>query len=217
MRTIIFLMLTILIAKLVSGQRIMYTNDPNNLYNGPENYRYYENVLDNLHPYFEGKDFHSASIIFSGKSYEKIPLKYDLVKDQIITLHPKFPYEVILLKAQVNEFSFNNRKFALLSYKGINPGYYEVLYDKGKFKVLVKYRKKYTQQIFYNDNFVNKIDEFSPEFYLVENNQAHFIKKEKSLYKFSKSIKSFIRQHNLPIEEFPYSALPIVAEYLDSK
>src|SRR5688572_8724644 len=70
--------------------RLTYTRDLGvnaRLYNGPE-YEDYSNTVKIGFPYFDSKNYHEGSVIFDSIHYPGLKVRFDVVKDLLMVLHP---------------------------------------------------------------------------------------------------------------------------------
>jgi hypothetical protein len=116
------------------------------LYNGRQ-YAEYESRIHEGHPFFQARDFHQASILYDGILYENIPLKFDLVKKNIVIQAPSGGFNVIVLEDKVSYFEVQGHKFIRLTKdsagrKLLSTGFYDLLYDGKSIQLLKKETKR---------------------------------------------------------------------------
>ncbi|SDL39704.1 hypothetical protein SAMN04487898_11845 [Pedobacter sp. ok626] len=176
-------------------------------------------IFEARHACFRDSICKPGTLVYMGRTYNDVALKYDIVIDEVAILHHVLQSEVVLRKSEVTEFSIGNTDFINIP-KGQNipPGYYE-LYQKGKTRILCKHRKTYMTGVNYNHRFYTMINEDDRKFYIEKNNQFHLVKNEKSLYEIfpdrKNELKDFIRRNELFIKETPGSSIPIVVEFIN--
>ena len=91
------------------------------------------------------------------KSYENVPLFYDLSRDKVITEHSINASKIELISEKIARFSMAGHTFQRLKRdesKIITEGFHDVLYD-GKTKVYVRREKALQQKVESNDIIFN--------------------------------------------------------------
>ncbi|WP_316820885.1 hypothetical protein [Pedobacter gandavensis] len=190
------------------------------LYNGIAYPSYLdENIYHNKHAFLRDSLFKAGTLVYSGRFYKDVALKYDIILDEVVILHQFLESEVVLRRSEVSEFSIGDDHFINIPEgKNIPPGYYEIVL-KGKTKVLRKHKKTYRYSIPYLGSTQNVIDEYDPKYYIENNRQFNLVKNEKSLYDIfpdkKKELKDFIQKNDLLIKESPGTSLRLVAEFID--
>lgn len=190
------------------------------LYNGVAYTRYLpEGIYGGMHPFFIASGFKPGTLVYNGRSYNEVMLKYDILTDEVVILYLDTESEVLLKKSEVEGFSIGNYNFINIpKAKNIPAGYYEIL-KNGKTKVLCRYKKTYKPAVQDGNSLVNMIEENPPQYYIENNNEFHPVRNEKSLYKIfpdkKKELKNFIQTNALIIQNSPISALPLIAVFID--
>lgn len=97
------------------------------IYNGSEYLEY--KPQNDEHPYLYD-DWNYGTVVYQNVKYDRMPLYYDLVNDQLITnyTHGK---KIQLIRQQVSSFVIEGRTFVMLDNKQVPEGFYELLYDGG--------------------------------------------------------------------------------------
>jgi len=110
-------------------------------YNGPE--YFYDDALLTANAFFETVDFDRGSIVYDGIAYYDIPLAYDIIRDEVVTLSFNQDYRVKILPEKLSSFTIRGRQFIQIPKATAShmPGYFELLH-KGKASLLVKRIKK---------------------------------------------------------------------------
>lgn len=97
------------------------------LYNGPE---YVSYLLPHTQgqPFFLSAQAQPATITYAGNVYTSVPLRYDLVRGQLVLSAPS-GREMSLLNEQVTQFELGEHTFVRLALDSslAKPGFYEVL------------------------------------------------------------------------------------------
>ncbi|QDH80920.1 hypothetical protein FKX85_18470 [Echinicola soli] len=85
-------------------------------------------------PFLVSSEYGEGSVTINGEQFDHVLLNFDVVKDQLITYHPRNFQQIILDNRKVQAFQLKNgRRFIQLpdipGYSWHFNGYYEVLWD----------------------------------------------------------------------------------------
>ncbi|HTL07215.1 MAG TPA: hypothetical protein VL307_03120, partial [Chitinophagaceae bacterium] len=113
------------------------------LFNGIEYLRSSHGVQGT--PFFLADSFFTGNVYYDGHLYERIPLHYDLVTDDVITQNYAQNNELKLVPEKLQYFSLQDHFFVRITTDSTLPdfiktGFYEQLYD-GKMTVLAHHEK----------------------------------------------------------------------------
>lgn len=120
--------------------------DNTGLYNGTEFNDLFLNT-DGSFRYFKGFDYARGSVVYNGQYYVNIPLKYDVLEDNLLT-HSEDNLSIFIVRLIpefVNSFSIHNLEFVRLTDvdKGIaGNGFYEKAFIGNNLKLYIKHTKK---------------------------------------------------------------------------
>lgn len=189
------------------------------LLNGAQYLNYAQTIQEGI-PFFESPEFNKGSVIYNGMLYENIPLQYDLVRDELITIVPSSNYNICLINDKITGFNLLNHQFIRLikdsNDKVIKTGFYEVLYEGN----IAAYKKQ--SKIIGEDVSSGKLRTFiieSNTFYIKKSNNYYPITSKGSLLSIlkdrKKEIQEFIRINKLNIRNDKNNALPKIAAYYD--
>jgi len=95
-------------------------------------------------PSFETPNLVTGTIVYEGLTYARIPLLYDLVKDNLVITDPK-GQPLMLASAKVQEFTLGTHTFVYLSAKQ-TPGFYERL-SSGYASLYIRHTKKIEEKV----------------------------------------------------------------------
>ena len=164
------------------------------LYNGPE-YEDYSNTVKIGFPYFVSKDYQPGSVIFDSILYPGLKVRFDVVKDLLMVLHPISYVSMQLRNETIGGFTIGDHLFVHLgvdSAEGIKNAFYERLYA-GKTPVYVRHRKALEDR--------NKSDDIYREavpydtYFLFKDNHYHQVRSSKGLFAIFKGREKLIQQH----------------------
>jgi len=155
----------------------------------------------NNHPFFENNTWINGSITIENETFTSIPLKYDIIEDQIIMNISVHSTGLAIQPSvtRINGFTFDKRSFIHLSheeYPECHEGFYEVLCS-GTYSLYLRHQKHYRKSDASSDIWpVSHLN------YLVFNKQIFQIRKRselKQLFFDNAEVLDFIQnQHHSP-------------------
>lgn len=194
--------------------------NPAGLYNGRIYRQYAVNVYENAYPYFLTPDFSYASIVYDGKVFDKVPMRYDVITNEIVVLHPN-RLEVSLVKERVTSFAFLSHSFRQRNNDpSLAPGFYDELYC-GNSTVLAAYSKTFerNKQLPDTEGFWNYIGPMKEKYYIFYKGKFREVLPRKSalksLFKGNKNVMKLLRNKAMDVKSSPASALVAIAKCLD--
>lgn len=182
-------------------------------------------IWNNLYYRIEGDQFLFSSgflpgsVTINGKTFENIDIKYDIYKDEILTLN-NLVGMLQLNKEMVDSFSFNFQNqiyhFIKMPEDSLEnlKGYINELY-KGKTALYVKYIKRIDKTALENrrDRFyqINRI-------FFIKDKMVNLITSKKEFFKLlnqdKTQIRNFIKKNKLDVsKKVPESFIPVVRYY----
>ena len=172
------------------------------LYNGPE-YIAYPRPFTEGHQFFQTDTFENGSVSYDGLQYLNVALKLDIIRDELVMLHPLNRFSVNLIKEKIDSFSFAGHSFTNIrdsrSDSALQPGFYDQLYSSVSLKFLAK-RIKYFQEMSETTGISMKVYKKDRHF-IVRNGRYHSINNKKSVMNVVKDKRSdmqkFINNNNL--------------------
>ena len=111
------------------------------LYNAPVYERHIPSFTSG-HPFFVSDSFSNGIIGYHGLVYTSMPILYDVVRDELITLSPN-SFSIVPMKLKVDSFSFSGHQFIKLkndTSELATLSYYERL-SNGNVQLLAKRKK----------------------------------------------------------------------------
>ena len=166
------------------------------IYNGIQFINTYK-PINNKHRFFETDSFVKGKISYNNQSYE-VNLRYDLYEDQLIILADTRTNsnEILLIKELVEHFEISSSHFIHLKgeNKGINSGFYEVIYNNGSITLLKKHSKQLKQDI-ENRKVYYEFKAEKAEYFCVTEDEMFQIKNKKDIIsrfpKFKRELSRF--------------------------
>ena len=125
------------------------TVESQHLYNGKQYFVYDSREVE--HQFFLTEDWTVGSVFYDGQQFERVPLLYDIVKDQLVARY-RFGFgNVTLQNPKVRSFTLAGHDFMRVEadtgrVEGLRTGFYDQLYT-GKTKVLARRRKERLPQL----------------------------------------------------------------------
>ena len=120
--------------------------DNTGLYNGTEFTDLFLNT-DGTFRYYQGYDYTKGSVTYNGQYYVNVLLKYDLLRDNLLTRSDDnlSIFNVKLIPAFLDSFSIHNHKFVRLPNVDLGlggNGFYEAAYLGNDLELYIKHTKK---------------------------------------------------------------------------
>ena len=111
------------------------------LYNGTEYVNHFKPYLVG-NQFFETNSFSKGNIYYDGAWYTDVPMLYDVINDDVVTMHNSSGSKLKLINAKIDTFRLRGHTFVRFGNGQtiLQPGFYDVLYSSG-IKLLVSRRK----------------------------------------------------------------------------
>ena len=189
------------------------------LYNG-KLYRDYTVPLSEGHPYFSTDKLETGKIRYDGILYEDVPLLYNIVTDEVITLHYNKIQWVSLRKDKIDFFNVGGNQFLSITADSLNKqiasGIYQALYD-GPTTALKKKSKFVVESI--SNNLLLRSVKITERYYLWHGDGWHQVNSLRSVLLLLNGHNAAIRQHlrsaNIKYRKNPDLALATIAAFYD--
>jgi len=165
--------------------------------------------------YYKSNVWEKGGLFYEGIFYREVPLRYDMLKDEVIIQQPSSGLGIILFSPRVEYFSFLNSPFIYRRKETnslIPEGFYEQL-AKGKIHLMVKRKviidEKITTQV--NLKFI-RVDHF----YVLKDGVYYSIKNAKAFLELlpdkRKTIQQYLNRNKIKFRKAPESTLLTIAE-----
>lgn len=116
------------------------------LYIGPQFKDEHRDAWDGSHIYLESPNYAAGTLIYKDQRYFDVPLKYDLLEDQVSIESPDYLpiFRVKLIREDVSSFSLHGRQFIHLRNQAMpqDAGFFEVALMGTNFSLYIKHRKR---------------------------------------------------------------------------
>ena len=165
------------------------------LYNGPL-YTDYVRLGTQGHRFFGAGAPQPTSLIYAGQSYEGVPLRYDLIRDQLVLTAPTGNQEMTLVSELVSGFAFDDHVFTrvvdLSANSPVRTGFYEVLVA-GPVRLLAAHHKEFQKRS--SAGRVESEITASDAYYVEKNHQYYAVGKAGTLLELFPEHKAALRQY----------------------
>jgi hypothetical protein len=192
------------------------------LYDGSEyTYNtYYPIQINEGDPFFLSKNFYTGTVFYNNVLYEKVPLLYDIIKNELLIHDPSNIYTIRLNNERVGWFTIWGHTFIQLIFDSANnsqmrTGFYDLLYN-GKTSL---YRKdsKILNENTASAQGINKYVVETNEYFIKKDNQYYKVTNKKSLNvalkNKKKEIGQFIKKNKLNLRKNKNGALIKIVGY----
>lgn len=127
------------------------------IYRGVE-YTGYPFRIKSGHQYFESAEISYGSVFYDGILYEGVPMRYDIVKNEVVVLYPDNVSGISLHNQKIKHFNIYNHHFIHIGKEdlisdAIPAGFYDRVYE-GEIELLVNRSKGTLKGITSAGNFI---------------------------------------------------------------
>ena len=181
------------------------------LYNGIENIDLQRTIDDANKFLLKGRDFEKGSLVYDGQFFPEVPMRFNLVDDEIIVSLKNDQENSIfkLIKEKVERFTLDDRDFVFIPANAnseISEGFFQELYKSGNFEVFKKYLKR-EFKILDRTNPYYRYEVIDPEYYMKYDKSYYKINSWKDLAthfpSFKKDIRKFYKDNKQLRKEDP--------------
>ena len=142
-------------------------------------YRY---PFQNDHPFFKDSNPTTGTIHYDGVTYTRVPMWYDLIRDEVVVLNQVSQTKIVLQSKKVKEFWLAGHHFVRIdSVPGMPIGYYDRLYDGST--TLVAKRFKRPTEVIAEMRVKIDISSLSSRYYLEKDGRFRTLEKPVSVRK----------------------------------
>ncbi len=194
-------------------------NQASGLYNGIEYQFHAPNIVGNA--FFLNNDWNQGSVVYEQVLYPKVPLRYDLVEDQLIALSYTEVLPYVLNRDKVQSFNIANHHFVYVPadslQKSFDSGFYEQLYN-GKTEVLVRR----TETISTTSGLTSLESKYNGKtrYYIMNKGLFYDVSGNGSVVSALKDkkreVQQFIKTNHIKAQKNPVEALVQIAAYYDT-
>ncbi|PUZ21607.1 hypothetical protein GA0116948_11051 [Chitinophaga costaii] len=179
--------------------------------NGVEHIHYNAPIYENKHPYFNKSGFTLGSVTYFGTTYADKLLKYDIVRDELVTLYTDDTSQITLFPQQVDSFCVFGQTFvSLQNTPGLTPGYYARLFTDSKYVLYGRYNKSILSQQYVNSALYDLVSNREYYFLVIDSHvhPIHSLKAISQLLGADKNARKAFQQpanseeHEIPVNPY---------------
>lgn len=174
------------------------------------------------HPYYLDYYTNQGSVIYRGKQYANLNLRYDIFDQQLlhIYLHDGIEYKHWLHKEFIAEFIVENKRFIHGILGGaMEPRFYQVIGEDLPVKVLYFWEKSLTK-VNAGNSEKSMFEERKESYILLENELVSFKGNRSFAGRFpldiNKAIKNHIRKHSMKVKNASDAEMELLVEYINT-
>ena len=149
------------------------------------------------HPYLLNYFSNQGRLIYRGKQYSNLFLRYDIYDQQVLLIYPynNIKYKLYLPKEFITGFTIGNKKFINEAYgTDEDAKFYQLIGEDLPIKVFRYWKKGLTNR--YANNSGTKMFSENKETYILLNNELHAFKGNRSFTRrFSSNSRTAIRKY----------------------
>lgn len=183
------------------------------LYYGTEHMGYSQRLQG--FAYFLSPDWQKGWVSYKGTIYTDVQMKYDLVADELVVLHPNNYFPVTLYSPSVDSFSLAGETFIYVGRSNMagleKTGFYQKLVT-GKLSILAK-RSKFIEEK--TGTEVEKKIGVKDQFFALSRGGASIITSEESLLQYTgdqaRKIRAYLREKELRFRKQKEAAIVAAA------
>ncbi len=191
------------------------------LINGP----HFENENQNINglPYLLNYYTNQGNLVYRGKQYSNLNLRYDIYNQQLLLIYlfDNVEYELHLQKELITEFSIENRKFIHESFAADEDAkFYQVLGKDFPIRILYFWQKGLSN-VYVNNPDIKTFSPEQKETFILRNNKLVSFKGNSSFIRqfSSKSkapIKKYLRQNKTKVKQANDFEIELLIEFINT-
>lgn len=191
------------------------------VYRGTE-YTGYPFRLRGGHQFFESEAISFGSVFYDGILYENIPLRYDIIKDQLVVRYVDQVSGISLHKEKIDFFSVHNHYFIHFKEDNLNSasipaGFYDRVYN-GSVELFVSRSKGTLKEVSVEGNFITVLKQKN-NFFLKKGGVYYPVESSGSVLKVlgskQKEIQDFLKKSNIKFRKDPENSIVLMVKYYD--
>ncbi len=168
--------------------------------------------------YFESNEWQAGTVTHNNVLYKDVLLKYDLLTDDLVVMHPNNFFAVTLVKERVQSFTIGNQEFIYIpetNSLGLKQaGFYHMMVT-GKLSVLAKRSKLVEEKTSVGE--VERTVISKEQFFAVKDGRAHPVTNEESvlglLGEQGRKIRAHLKSREIKFRKHKEVALTEIATY----
>jgi hypothetical protein len=176
----------------------------------------YGYVIEGI-PFYATEDWQKGTIVYRDVTYTDVKLKYDLVKDEVLVLHPNGYTPIVLFSPRIQSFVIGAKRFVYLSADEIAPysaGIYEEI-STGAITLYARRSKLLEEKIVINVLEREVVDNHS--YYVKKDGKFIAVDREKDIMNLigskRKESKTLLKKEGLKFRKNPEGALRTIVNF----
>lgn len=191
------------------------------VYRGTE-YTGYPFRLKSGHQFFESVDISYGSVFYDGVFYENVPMRFDIIKHQLVVRYVDQVSGVSLHNEKIEYFTIHNHHFIHFKENNLNSsslpqGFYDRVYSGG-IDVLVNRSKGTLKEVSVEGNFITILKQKN-NFFLKKDGVYYPVENSGSVLKVlgskQKEVQEFLKRSNVKFRKNPEDAIVRMVKYYD--
>lgn len=196
-------------------------SEQSGIYRGTE-YTGYPYRLKSGHQFFESEAISYGSVFYDGILYENVPMRFDIIKDQLVVRYVDQVSGISLHNEKIDFFTLHNHHFIHIKEDNLNPpslpaGFYDRVYNEG-IEVLVNRSKGTLKEVSVEGNFITILKQKN-NFFLKKGGVYYQVENSGSVLKVlgskQKEIQEFLKKSNIKFRKDPENAIVQMVKYYD--
>lgn len=173
----------------------------------------YPSTIYTNHPYWLSGDFLPGDIVFDGRLYREVPLRFDAFLQQLVVSTPVKRSNVYVPMNRVERFTVEGTE-----YSRRNGEFMAILYSSPRMELVKQMRCVPSSKVVDN---IREVLQFvrKEEYLLIRDGVMYRVDKLKSVRKLfpehKKELKQFAKKHNLDFGTHHQSSLTTIVKYAD--
>jgi hypothetical protein len=158
------------------------------------------------HPYFLDYYSNQGSVIYGGKQYSNLNLRYDIYDQELLLIYPikQLEYKLYLRKELITGFKVENKTFTKESFPGNKEAKYHQVFGKDLPIKILYFREKSLSKLYANNSDDKKYSERRETYILIDNELLSYKGNRSLAHQFSsdheKAIKQYLRLHKIKVK-----------------
>lgn len=175
------------------------------------------------HPYFLDYYTNQGKVIYRGKQYSNLFLRYDIYHQQVLLIYyfDNAEYKLYLQNEFINEFNIGNKKFIQETFDANeDPRFYQVIGENSSLKILY-YWEKFLSDLRSNDSDKRMFSSEQKKTFLLLNTNLISYKGNNSFTRqFSSrrktAIKKYFRVNKMNVKKAKDSEMELLIEFINT-
>lgn len=195
-----------------------YTGNQLRLFNGIDHIGYFSGISGIA--YYVNDTMDIGSITYDGMVYDKVPMLYDIYKEEVVILHFS-GRKISLLAEKTKEFSFRKHRFQRIVYdslaqSSVPTGFYDLVYQ-GDFTMMIRRSKMYEEKV---ADIVSREFIDNNKYYVLRNGVYRSFKGQHGLLSVFKdhagAVRRYLRKRQITFRFTPELAIVEASKYYET-